>query len=606
MKILFIVFFVFLGSLFFREQRVPDAWVDNLSDRFSTSNIIVRCEGLSFGFRRGLHATGIRVYERSRANPLAPVVSVRSATVNPFTRLLHLVEPKYLRLPDSYYVLGNYKERNSPLEFEFPRVPTFRLVAERSDILGLTPKCVTARVKIRRKSVDFESVHLDWPDEAHYLELDGMFRFDLASQKAHGEVRGLSTQSRIRPLLVSLDLPAVMPYFDAFTDVTKPVPAEGIFDVDLTNNDFRMRLDLKPTMGRYNGVAMTRAEGVLNLWTYIRGTNCNVRFNVDLAEALDPEGRKLSGDLTMNMSNDLVRLSYDVSSFLAFRDALEIADFIEPETLDMVVCETKPIITVKGTSGVSAADAGHNNLAFTAKLERGSFLGLKLSDLTTDFTIIGERMNFSKIDARGKTGGHYTGNAWLDIPGYDENRITFGARVACAEGSLKELVDVVAYDLGELSGKVNGWIEVTGPARTNCVAELNGKGSIKISDGHLAQMKLFAGLTKLLAEKVPGVGFLVNQSEASADFTISNGVFRSENVFIEGGFFSLKGWGAYDIAKDDLDFTVRVQFMKNDSLLGKLVHPVTFPFTKLLLEYKAKGPLENPQWEYISLLDRIL
>ena len=141
---------------------------------------------------------------------------------------------------------------------------------------------------------------------------------------------------------------------------------------------------------------------------------------------------------------------------------------------------------------------------------------------------------------------------------------------------------------------------------TNSVRGLNGTGSLKVTDGMLAQMKLFAGLTKLVAEKVPGVGFLVNQSQASADFTIENGVFKSDNVRIEGGFISIKAAGTYDIADDNLDFTVRVQFLKSDTMMGQILHPITWPFTKLLLEFKAKGPLDDPDWEYVSVIDRIL
>ncbi len=605
-KVAFIVLFVFLGSLFFREQRIPASWTECLSERLSTTNIIVQCDHLTFGFRRGLHASGIRVYDRTQKDFLTPIVSVRSLTVDPFRWRVRLVELVYPRLPDSYYAVGNTREKSSRLELEFPQFPRFRLTLDRPNILGLTPNRVTARVNVRRKWIAIDDIRIDWPNETHRMELDGSFRFDLITQQAHGEVRGCSTTAQIRPLIVTLDLPSALPYMDAFTEITQPVPAEGLFDVDLTNNDFRMRLDLKPTMGCYNGVPMSRAEGVLDLYVYTRGTNCNATLNVDLPLALDPEGRKLTGDLTMRMTNELVRLSYDVSSELAFRDALEIADFIEPETLDLVVCETKPVITVKGVSGISAADAGYNNLSFTAQLARGSFMGLKLHDLDMDFSIVGDRLDFPRIEARGKTGGQYGGTAWLTIPEYDDSRMTFGVRVDCTGGSLAEHADVFRFELGKMDGTVDGWCELTGPARTNCVAELNGRGSIKIVDGHLAQMKLFAGLTEILAEKVPGVGFLVNQSDASADFTITNGVFRSDNVLVEGGFISLKGWGTYDIARDNLDFTVRVQFLKNDSVLGTIVHPVTWPFTKLLLEFKAKGSLENPQWEYISLLDRIL
>ena len=171
---------------------------------------------------------------------------------------------------------------------------------------------------------------------------------------------------------------------------------------------------------------------------------------------------------------------------------------------------------------------------------------------------------------------------------------------------LLDFATAFGMDVGDRHGIVEGCVDLSGPLASNAVERLNGSGRISCSNGHLAQMKLFAGLTKLLADYVPGVGYIVNQSDASADFTITNGVFKTENLFIEGGLISLKGWGTYDIGKDELDFTVRVQFLKNESLMGKLVHPVTWPFTKLLLEFKASGSLEEPKWDYISILDRIL
>ena len=76
---------------------------------------------------------------------------------------------------------------------------------------------------------------------------------------------------------------------------------------------------------------------------------------------------------------------------------------------------------------------------------------------------------------------------------------------------------------------------------------------------------------------------------------------------IEGSLFSIAAKGCYDMVNDNLDFTVRVQFLKNESVLGKyLIRPIMWPFTKLLLEFKATGPIDNPAWEYISVLDRIM
>ena len=143
--------------------------------------------------------------------------------------------------------------------------------------------------------------------------------------------------------------------------------------------------------------------------------------------------------------------------------------------------------------------------------------------------------------------------------------------------------------------------EVSAFLSTNEVASMNGNGYVKVTDGYLAQMKLFAGLTKRLAERVPGVSFLVNQSQASATFTVTDGVFKSDNVFIEGGLVSIKGKGSYDIAADNLDFIVRVQLFKNESLMGKIIHPITAPFTKMLLEFRLTGPIDDPNWQYIPI-----
>ena len=93
------------------------------------------------------------------------------------------------------------------------------------------------------------TVHVEWPGASRRVSEDGYFRIDFAGQRAHGEVRGIATQAHIRPLMEVLDIPSVMPYFDAFTDVPSPVDAAGEFAGNLINNDFRMILDLRPEMG---------------------------------------------------------------------------------------------------------------------------------------------------------------------------------------------------------------------------------------------------------------------------------------------------------------------------------------------------------------------
>ncbi len=616
MKLIIVVFFIFLATLLFRPQPLPESWVRSICEKYSVGDYVLSINDMAVDLRQGLHVNGIRVYDKKQKNPLEPIVTIQKLTVNPILRRVCLVRPKYARLPDSYYTYISPEERaklppkepaDTPL-LTFPKIPEFRLVCDYPEILGLRPHHVTAKVIVQRHAVIVDKIHIDWPSLLHKMELDGHFSLDFETQKLSADVRGQSIQAHIRPLLEALDVPVAFPYFDAFTDITQPVDANGVFKADLSNGDFRMSLGLRPILGRYNGVRMTRADGILDLYVYSRDNYLNTDLLVSLPQAFDPDGQKLSGELQVHVTNDVTRLAFDIKSELALKDALGIADFIDPTALDIIQCETKPRVTVKGTSGVSAADAAHNNLTFHAELARGSFMGLQLRDAVTDFTIQGDRLNFTKIDTRGKLGGHYIGDAWLAFPGYEETNMTFGARVSCSQGRLKELVDFCDYETGDHDGVVNGWIDITGRATADeeQLASLNGKGSIKVTEGNLAQMKIFAGLTEILADKVPGVGFLVNQSEASADYTIANGIFHSDNIFIEGEVFSLKAWGTYDIPNDNMNFTVRLQFMKKESWAGKIVHPVTWPFTKLLLEFEATGSLKDPHWKYITVLDRLL
>lgn len=604
-KWFFIALGVFIISLFFREQRLPRPWLDSLTDKVSTPEMAVRCDSLSFGFIRGVTLRGIRVYDLTKTNDYETVASASAVSVNPFTREVRVVGGRYSRLPDSYYLPG-YIEKNQPLELDLPNMPEFRLVLEHPAILGLAPERVTAMVDVRRNSILLEDVHVEWPDGSRRIYEDGYFRIDLSSQHAHGEVRGIATQAHIRPLLEVLDIPSAMPYFDAFTQVPSPVDAAGVFDVNLVNNDFRMILDLRPELGRYNGVEMARAEGKLDLDVKTRGTNLLVRFRVDLPVALDPKGRQLFGGIGLLMTNDVVRLDISAVSKLMLPDILGIVDVIDPSTLDFIQCETAPEITADGHIGTSIDDIQWNNLAGGARFWRGSVFGFQTRSLSLDWLFDRDTLTLSNVRGRGKNGGEVEGNLLLRMPGFEVADMTFSAAGVYKNGSLDELADIFDLDLEGKKGVVNSEIEISGPLATNVVEGLNGRGKMRITDGHLLQMNLFSGLTKLLADHVPGVDYIVNQSFASADFTISNGVVRTENLFIEGGLVSLKGWGAYDIPEDQLDITIRAQFLKNESFLGSIVHPVTWPFTKLLLEFKASGSLYDPKWKYISVLDRIM
>lgn len=493
MKWIFIVFCVYLLSLLFREERLPEALSESIIGMLAPDGVVVHCSSIGFGFRSGLSLRDIRVYDRGNTNSISPVLEIESVSVDHLSRTVELIGLKYERLPDSYYAPGN-QEKNARVECTLPKLPHFNLILIRPNILAVCPERLTADVDVRRSRVDFSRMHLTWPAPETETSIDGFCYVDLDRQEIYGEINGLARQSQIRPLLVALDVPVSLPYMDGFTEVVKPVKSFCGWKVNLVNNDFDLWLELHPILGKYNTVPMKHADGRIHLHSYTRGDCLNYQTTVGPITGVDVKDRPLDGTVVITGTNRYNVVDIDTKSAMPVADLLKIGGFTGRYVGDEVVGDAK------------------------AKLQ----------------------FRFPR-------------------------------------------------------------------AMTNNYEVLNGQGRIEIKDGHLLQLKLFAGLTKLLADYVPGVDFLVEQSQASADYTIENGVVKSDNIYIEGGVFSIKMYGQFDAPKDDLDFTVRVQFLKKDSLLGKyFLHPVTWPFTKLLLEFKMTGSPSDPHWSYVSVLDRVL
>lgn len=496
MKWVFIVLLVFpavfLGTLFFREQKIPPSAVDWAFRSVAPSNLTLRVESVSVGFKSGIRIRGLRLYDREQADPLTIVAGADAITVFPLARHIEIVEARYPRLPDSYYAPGNL-EKNAPVLCTLPALGTFTIELTGGDILGIRPKRLIGDVTVTPTRFSAENLILDWPDKDETMSVRGFCSVDFERQEIVGEVSGTAKQANIRPMMVNLDIPSAMPYYDGFTEVPGPVPSGCSWKVNLVNNDFDLWLDLKPTLGRYNGVPMKRADGKIHLHVYTRGTWLNYRQTIGPIHGVGIADQPLDGTIVVSGTNGYNTVDVEAKSALPVADLLRIGGF----TGDYVG---------KGVFGDSSC-----------------------------------RLQFR-------------------FP----------------------------------------------RAMTNNYEVLDGFGHIEIKNGQLMRMKGFAGLIEAMPKIAPAITWISDSTQASADYTIEKGVIRSDNVLIEGKLFSIRMYGAFDAVANRLDFTVRVQFARSDSFIGKVLHPLTWPFTKLILEFRLSGTPENPKWSYISVVDRVL
>ena len=487
----FIVFCVYLGSLFFRDERLPGAWVEPLAASFLPSNVVLHVESLSYGFRHGVSVRNVRIYDSLSEQALKPILSVRALDVNLITRRIDAEELVFSRLGDGYYRPGN-ADRDERVEARFPDLGRFAVRLVRPDVLGIRPETLDFDVEVKPRRIAFSRGCLVWPDREKRMALSAFCTLDLDRQEVYGEVEGLAKVAHIRPLILALDVPVALPYMDGFTDVPEPCPAWCAWKVDLVRSDFDLWLDLKPTLGKYNAVPMRWANGKIHLHNFTRENCLNYVTEVGPITAEDTEGRGLAGTVVVTGERGT------------------------------------NTVTVKASSEQPLADV------------------LKIGGFTGDYV-----------------GDEVCGKSTCDL--------------------LFRFPRAMSNDYGVL----------------------NGRGHVTVRDGHLMRMRGFSGLIAAMPSVAPAVTWFSDSTQASCDYTIENGVLKTDNAYIEGTCFSIKMSGSFDAAREALDFTVLVQFAKKDSVVGKILHPITWPFTKLLLEFRLTGTPEDPRWKYVTVLDRV-
>lgn len=609
-----------LVSLLYFEHRVPRFILDRAVQHLSTDDYLVTVERATVRLTRGAKLHSLRVLDRKK--PTArPVLSCSKADLDwSFTHLLRsrtlkithvtVSDLSYPRLPDGYYTPDSiefpgqpdFKERNEPVVFSLPTIEPFSLTLLSPRILGLTPaRVICPSVSARPQRLQAEDVQVVWPDADTNMTITGRCTLDLERQLVDGFVRGQARQHNIRPLLVALDITNSYAFIDAFTRVQQPVDAACAFTVNLRNSDLHLNLDLHPHGGRYNNIPLVDTHGKLDIRVFVRDTFQNAHITIGPLETTLADGRTMAGTIFYENTNDVGYVNFDVRSTTSLSNALAIADVLNDGTLDCLSFNEQPSVTLTGRLAVDPGHAAANDLNGSVAFASGALFGIPLFGARARFAVKGTDVLFTDCRATARHGGTLTGSGKIAIPGFTGENASFNVTVNAEKIQLKDLADVFSLDLGDRHGTVSGQVTLSGPLETNLTARLSGRGHLSCQDGHLAQMNLFAGLTKFLADKIPGFSSFVNQSRCSLDFTLEKGLFRTDNLVIEGDFFSILAQGTYDICADKLAFSAKMTLTKNDGFFATLTTPLTWPFahlTRMLFDFTIYGPLENPDWSY--------
>ena len=265
--------------------------------------------------------------------------------------------------------------------------------------------------------------------------------------------------------------------------------------------------------------------------------------------------------------------------------AMDPYQFLEPPTVWVNGCV--PLQEMNGPRDTDGAD-----LRFD--IVRGApfqWLKLKTPDITGTIHWLGGSLILTNVQAA-FYGGTGTGRAFFDFqvphPGAD-----YDFSVSVTNVDLHLLATALATPTNRLEGTLNGWLVVThGDSRNWRTWDGYGRGNLR--DGLIWDIPIFGILSPVLNVVSSGLGNS-RATDASARFTLTNGVIYSDTLKIHSTMMQLEYTGTVDLDQN-VNARVTAQLLHNTWVVGPLVSKVLWPVSKLF-EYRVTGTLQHPKKE---------
>ncbi len=592
-----------LLALYILERGIPAPLVRQAEERLSSEDYLCRIGRATYSLKSGLHVYHVKAFPKRVADTALLSADEIAADIDLRPRLalserLRGVTVRGLTVPPRPRNAAPPEPQPIPPPPALPTLAAFPVVIEQASIYGVQTEQVSATLAVAGPRLSATQIVIRWPDKAFKMTVEGAATLDFASREVSCNIKGQTFPANLMPLFEALRASGVIRQINCFSQLDRPVIAEAALTINIDNSDFQLILGLDVGQCAYRDVPMKFAKGTILAY----GTNIYTTVDVGPVEALSESG-PLSGRLIYREETE--SLEVDASSAMALDHLVQVINILNHGELKPLRCDTPPRIRARGIMALdSVKSTVTNTLSGTLAFEKGALFNLDVRDITADLAIDGYTARIDNVSGTSASGGPLAGNVRFTFPNYSATNTRFTAAAKLTDVDLADLSRVFNVTNARV-GLVTGSFTVQGRASDHTIPSLEGAGQLSIRNGLLHRMPLFAGFTDYLAANIPGVSSLVNQSAGSMDFTIREGVLRTDNLLVEGDLFSITGKGSCNLENEALDFLIRANIFREKTFAGRLSRLVTLPFTRLLLEFKVFGTLNATDWSYVNIIERI-
>jgi len=350
----------------------------------------------------------------------------------------------------------------------------------------------------------------------------------------------------------------------------------------------------------YRGVPCASAAGKLDM--HFTSTGSVVR--IAPLTVVREEGQA-AGGLSVVDDNGRCYAAFDATSSIAPQALTGLIGIMTNGFWD--VCRTRGPY-----AGSARGYVNYRNLddsSFRGQIRLGAFGNdrLTISNAACELGMVGSTVAVRNISGA-LCGGNVTGMVDVALPTGTATAMCYRVAGSAQEVDFPALVGALRRRVDkDYMGALTLSFDVAGPVAGNFARAMQGNGSVRLRHGRVFMLPLFGGLSSLLTRIIPGLDFVLRQTDLKARFDIAGGKLFSEKVLIEGDVLSLEGNGVYDI-DGTLAFDAQVRLMKERTLVAKLLRTATYPITKLF-ELRLTGTIEAPRWHAVNfssdIIDRI-
>jgi len=400
----------------------------------------------------------------------------------------------------------------------------------------------------------------------------------------HGEVSGQLDVENVRPFL------------------TDSNAADG-FAILTTSDPLALALDVNGNWLTLAGLTATGSVALTNFAVRsqtIDSAAGRLVYADGLLQLLQPEVRRAGGAQWMTggaVAVDFKTMLMTFTNGFTFIDPTvltsaigpKVAQLLEPyHFLKVPTARVNGCLPLRDMTGPN--DTVGTDLRFDI-IEGVPFRWLALNSPSMTGTIhwLGPELVLTNLQAE-FYGGTGTGNAYFDFRTAHEGA-DYRFTVTATNVNLHQFATDVSSPTNHLEGTVAGNLIVTS-ADTRSLESWSGYGTIKLRDGLLWDIPLFGIVSPLLNTISTGLGNS-RATEATARFTITNGVIHSDTLEIRSAMMRLTYAGTVDM-EENVNARVTAHLLRNVWVVGPLVSAMLWPVSKVF-ECRVTGKLDDPQ-----------